>query len=147
MTYDNDPDREPRLSDPVVRGDEQSGMTMMGIVAAIAVALIVGLVYFNMGDENSSTATDTNTSSGVTTGSSPPSPASRGEKCSAEVSEPGRYFQVRLWLRKAPAGIAQSGLSVFDPSVLAAGAQSWFWQLTQRYNRKTLSLFGSTMCE
>jgi cell division protein FtsN len=78
MTYDNDPDREPRLSDPVVRSDEQSGMTMMGIVAAIAVALIVGLVYFNMGDENSSTAT--NTSPGVTTGSSPPSPANPGEK-------------------------------------------------------------------
>jgi cell division protein FtsN len=75
MTYNNDPDREPRLSDPVERGNEQSGMAMMGIVAAIAVALIVGLVYFNMGDATN-TAADSNTSSGVTTGASPPSPPS-----------------------------------------------------------------------
>jgi cell division protein FtsN len=87
MTYDNDPDREPRLSDPVVRGDEQSGMTMMGIVAAIAVALIVGLVYFNMGDETSSTATYTNTSSGVTAGSSPPSPPSGGDKAAPQTGK------------------------------------------------------------
>jgi cell division protein FtsN len=69
MTYDNDPGRE-RLTDPVTRGDQRSGMTMVGIVAAIAVALIVGLVYFNMG-ESSNTA-DSNTPSGTTTGSSPP---------------------------------------------------------------------------
>jgi hypothetical protein len=56
-------------------------------------------------------------------------------------------FRSDFGFKKAPAGIAQSGLSVFDPSTLAAGAQSWFWQFTQRYNRKTLSLFGSTMCE
>ena len=68
MTYNNDPDREPRLSDPVERGDEQSGMAMMGVVAAIAVALIVGLVYFNMGDQTNTSA-DSNTSPGVTTGS------------------------------------------------------------------------------
>lgn len=82
---DIDPDREPRLSDPVVRGDEQSGMTMMGIVAAIAVALIVGLVYFNMGGETNTS--ETNTSPGVTTGSSPPSPPGSGDKAAPETGK------------------------------------------------------------
>jgi hypothetical protein len=72
MTYgDFDPNRgERRFSDPVLRDDDKSGMTMMGILAAIAIALVVGLVYFNMGE---STDTASNTSPGVTTGSSPPS--------------------------------------------------------------------------
>jgi cell division protein FtsN len=86
MTYDNDPDRQPRLSDPVQRGDEQSGMTMMGIVAAIAVALIVGLVYFNMSDETNTTATS-NPSPGVTTGSSPPSPPNPSEKAPSQTGK------------------------------------------------------------
>jgi cell division protein FtsN len=75
---DTNPDREPRLSDPVARGDEQSGMAMVGIVAAIAVLLIAGLVYFNLGGTD--TASTPDTSSGVTTGSSPPSTASPAEK-------------------------------------------------------------------
>jgi hypothetical protein len=69
---DIDPDREPRLSDPVVRSDEQSGMAMVGIVAAVAVALIAGLIYLNTGSE---TTTTSNTSPGVTTGSAPPPPS------------------------------------------------------------------------
>lgn len=81
MAYkDTDPDREPRLSDPVARGDEQSGMAMVGIVAAIAVVLIAGLVYFNLG--SSETATTSNTSPGVTTGSSPPSAPNQPDKAS-----------------------------------------------------------------
>lgn len=87
MTYDNDPDREPRLSDPVERENERSGVAMMGIVAAIAVALIVGLVYFNMGDGTSSTATDTNTSSGATTGSSPSSPPNPSDKAAPQTGK------------------------------------------------------------
>ena len=78
-----DPDREPRLSDPVVHGNERSGMAMMGIVAAIAVALIVGLVYFTVGDETNMSAS--NTSSGVTTGSSPPSPS--GDKAAPQTGK------------------------------------------------------------
>ena len=73
MSYqDFDPNRgERRFSDPVMRDEDKSGMTMMGILAAIAVALVVGLIYFNMGE---STDTASNTSPGVTTGSSPASP-------------------------------------------------------------------------
>lgn len=74
MTYgDFDPNRgERKLSDPVMRDDDKSGMTMMGILAAIAIALVVGLIYFNMGE---STDTASNTSPGVTTGASPSQPS------------------------------------------------------------------------
>lgn len=73
MTYnDLDPDRNPKLSDPVLR-DESSGWAMMGVVAAVAVAMVAGFLYFSTGDGTDSTAS--NKESGVTTGSSPPAPA------------------------------------------------------------------------
>jgi hypothetical protein len=77
MTYDepnlNSP--EPKLSDPVPRGDEQSSPAKIGIFAVIAVVVIGGLMFLNKGD--GATTTATNTAPGVTTGSSPSAPASR----------------------------------------------------------------------
>jgi hypothetical protein len=60
---------EPRLSDPVPRGDEQSSPAKMAVFAIIAVALIGGLIFFSQG--NNTTAS--NTAPGVTTGSAPAS--------------------------------------------------------------------------
>lgn len=80
-----DPDREPKLGDPVVRGDERSGMTMMGIVAAIAVALLVGLFFMTTGDQTNTSASKT--SPGVTTGSSPPSPPPSGDKAAPQTGK------------------------------------------------------------
>jgi hypothetical protein len=61
---------EPRLSDPVPRGDEQSSPAKMAVFAIIAVALIGGLIFFSQGNNNT---TASNTAPGVTTGSAPAS--------------------------------------------------------------------------
>jgi hypothetical protein len=63
---------EPRLSDPVPRGDEQSSPAKVGLFAVIAMVLIGGLVFFGQGKDSNSTAS--NTSPGVTTGSSSGAP-------------------------------------------------------------------------
>jgi len=70
MTYDDPTPNslEPKLSDPVLRGDEQSSATRIGIFAVVAALVIGGLMFLNK-DGGSRTAA-TNTAPGVTTVSS-----------------------------------------------------------------------------
>jgi hypothetical protein len=61
---------EPKLSDPVPRGDEQTSIGRIGIFAVVAALVIGGLIFFNRGDGSNTAAT--NTAPGVTTGSATP---------------------------------------------------------------------------
>ncbi len=72
----NNPNRIDRpmdepMSDPLVR--PRSGMGSLGMLAAAAIAIVLGLVFWNMADRSNTTAT--NTAPGVTTGSSTTTPA------------------------------------------------------------------------
>jgi hypothetical protein len=69
----DDPALDPTLrNDPLIE-DRGSGMGTIGLLAALAVAAVLGLVFWSMSDQNT---TASNTTPGVTTGSSTtPSPS------------------------------------------------------------------------
>jgi hypothetical protein len=69
--------RRPVTDDPALRNDpiidnRGSGMGTIGLLAALAVAAVLGLVFWSMSDQNT---TASNTAPGVTTGSTTPSPS------------------------------------------------------------------------
>jgi hypothetical protein len=61
-----------RLDEPLVE-DRRSGMGSIAILAGLAIAILLGLTFWNMTDRSNTTAT--NTAPGVTTGSSGTAPA------------------------------------------------------------------------
>ncbi|MDQ8730524.1 hypothetical protein [Bradyrhizobium sp. LHD-71] len=67
---DRDRPLEPRTPDPLM-GDRNSGIGSLGMVAAVAFAILVGLFFWTMADNRLAT----NTSPGMTTGMSPTTPA------------------------------------------------------------------------
>ncbi len=72
----NNPNRIDRpvgepMNDPLIK--PRSGMGSLGMMAAAAIAIVLGLVFWNMADRSNTTAT--NTAPGVTTGSSTTTPA------------------------------------------------------------------------
>lgn len=61
---------EPRKDDPLMR-NAGSGIGPVGMLAAVAFAIMLGLVFWNLADNRIAS----NTSPGVTTGTSPTTPA------------------------------------------------------------------------
>jgi len=81
---------EPMRTDPVV--EPRSGMGTIGILAGLAVAVVLGLLFWNMSD-HSKTATN-NTAPGVTTGSStaPALPNTTGTSNTPAPGAPARVI-------------------------------------------------------
>jgi hypothetical protein len=74
--YDpNDPNRMDApgrpMNDPLVQ-EPRSSLGTIGILAGLAIAVVLGFLFWSMGDQTNTTAT--NTSPGTTTGSSTPPP-------------------------------------------------------------------------
>jgi hypothetical protein len=75
---DDDPiNREPRFSDPPLRRDEmmverESGLTTLGILAALAVAIAAGAYFWNASDGQQQVAS--NNTPAVTIPKTPPAP-------------------------------------------------------------------------
>lgn len=66
--------RRPVSPDPMLRNDplvdeRRSGMGSIGILAGLAIAIALGLMFWNMADRSNTAAI--NTAPGVTTGASP----------------------------------------------------------------------------
>lgn len=79
MTRDfdpNDPNRlgtpaDERMRDPLIQ-EPRSSLGMVGMLAGLAIAIVLGFLFWSMGEGTNTTAT--NTSPGTTTGSSTPQP-------------------------------------------------------------------------
>ena len=69
------PAGDPRRDPPMVQNSTSSNMGMIGVIAGIAIALVVGFLFWNMSD-TTDTASDTTTPGQTTTGSAPKAPAS-----------------------------------------------------------------------
>ena len=75
MTRDFDPDDPNRMrypdgepmNDPLIR-DARSSLGTIGMLAGLAIAIVLGFLFWSMGDQTNTTAS--NTRPGVTTGSS-----------------------------------------------------------------------------
>jgi hypothetical protein len=63
----------PMLPDEPLVEDRRSGMGSIGLLAGLAIAIVLGLTFWNMADRSNTTAL--NTAPGVTTGSSTTTPA------------------------------------------------------------------------